>query len=156
MTRIHGHHGNQPQPQPVLNFVRPAGAQQTGASRAVGSQANFTLSYASAQQATANLASPVSAQQSALQSIASRAAGVQDQVAVALPRARPAGENIGRLNAGSVGVPAVDLSDPQSPATSAPAGLYTSRGTLAMYKQPGEANAAATGVALGNRLDIEG
>lgn len=83
----------------------------------------------------------------------SRAAEVSDQVAIARPE--KLNKNIERLAAGAVDRPAIEKNAPaKSPLASA--ATYTSRGTLAMHAQPGDQNAAATGVAIGRALDVNG
>lgn len=82
-----------------------------------------------------------------------RASSVSDQVAISRPE--KLSKSIERLAAGAVAQPAVEK---QSPARSplAVAATYTSRGTLAMHSQPGDRNAAATGIAIGRSLDVNG
>ncbi len=85
----------------------------------------------------------------------SRASDVQDKVSIARPE--KLAQNVDRLAAGSVGVPAVDTSS--SPIDALPRttpATYTSRGTILMQSQPGERNAAATGVAIGRLVDLNG
>lgn len=81
----------------------------------------------------------------------SRAAQVSDQVAIARPE--KLSQSIERLAAGAVDVPAVERQPAQRSVLASPA-TYTSRGTLAMHAQPGDRNAAATGVAIGRALDV--
>ena len=83
----------------------------------------------------------------------SRAAEVSDQVAIARPE--KLSKNIERLAAGAVDQPAIEKSTPVRSPLAAPA-TYTSRGTLAMHAQPGDRNAATTGVAIGRSLDVNG
>ncbi|MBX3390296.1 MAG: hypothetical protein KF691_12680 [Phycisphaeraceae bacterium] len=83
----------------------------------------------------------------------SRAAGVSDQVAISRPE--KLSNSIERLTSGAVKQPAIEKSAPAKSVFAAPA-VYTSRGTLAMHAQPGDRNAAATGVAIGRSLDVNG
>ncbi|MBL8886070.1 MAG: hypothetical protein JNK16_05370 [Phycisphaerales bacterium] len=83
----------------------------------------------------------------------SRASQVSDQVAISRPE--KLAQSVQRLAAGAVSQPAVEKqSTVRSPLASAT--TYTSRGTLAMHAQPGDRNAAATGIAIGRALDVNG
>lgn len=83
----------------------------------------------------------------------SRASAVSDQVAISRPEKLT--RSIERLAAGAVSQPAVEK---QTTARSplAAAATYTSRGTLSLHAQPGDRNAAATGIAIGRSLDVNG
>ncbi|MFO0860963.1 MAG: hypothetical protein U0570_10430 [Phycisphaerales bacterium] len=83
----------------------------------------------------------------------SRAALVADQVAIARPE--KLARTVERLSAGSVQQPAIDKTVQERSVLTPPA-TYTSRGTLAMHSQPGDRNAAATGVAIGRLVDLNG
>jgi hypothetical protein len=83
----------------------------------------------------------------------SRASQVSDQVAISRPEKLT--QSIQRLAAGAVNQPAVEK-QPAARSPLASAATYTSRGTLAMHAHPGERNAAATGIAIGRGLDVNG
>ncbi|MGH7242829.1 MAG: hypothetical protein ACREJD_05370 [Phycisphaerales bacterium] len=83
----------------------------------------------------------------------SRASQISDQVAISRPEKLI--KSIDRLAAGAVDQPAVEKNQPaRSPL--ATVSTYTSRGTLAMHAQPGDRNAAATGIAIGRAIDVNG
>ena len=83
----------------------------------------------------------------------SRASQVSDQVAISRPE--KLAQSIHRLAAGAVDQPAVEK-QPNLRSPLASATTYTSRGTLAIHAQPGDRNAAATGIAIGRSLDVNG
>jgi len=83
----------------------------------------------------------------------SRASQVSDQVAISRPE--KLAQSVQRLAAGAVAQPAVEK-QPTVRSPLASATTYTSRGTLAMHSQPGDRNAAATGIAIGRALDVNG
>lgn len=99
---------------------------------------------------------PASPAQPAADSVAgtiSRASQVSDQVAISRPEKLT--QSIQRLAAGAVAQPAVEK-QPAARSPLASATTYTSRGTLALHAQPGDRNAAATGIAIGRALDVNG
>ncbi|MBX3381591.1 MAG: hypothetical protein KF805_15960 [Phycisphaeraceae bacterium] len=81
----------------------------------------------------------------------SRASQVSDQVAISRPEKLT--KSIERLAAGAVDLPAIEKHQSVRSPQAVPA-TYTSRGTLSMHTQPGDRNAAATGVAIGRSLDV--
>lgn len=84
----------------------------------------------------------------------SRANQVEDQVAISRPE--KLATSVQRLAAGTVSIPAVEKQQAQSVLPQRVNATYTARGTLAMHTQPGDRNAAATGVAIGKMVDISG
>lgn len=90
-----------------------------------------------------------------------RARAVRDEVSVqaAVPvRTESLVRSLDRLSSAKVAVAPVNAVEPVQPITqrASGTGTYTARGTLSLHDQPAARNAAATGVELGRRIDLQG
>lgn len=112
------------------------------------SNLRLTQAYSSALRAQAKPAA------NTFGTVDSRASSVEDQVAISRPERLAT--SVQRLAAGTVSVPAIEKQPVESVLPQRVSATYTARGTLAMHGQPGDRNAAATGVTIGKMVDISG